>query len=149
MIDDIRKVFPILQETINGHPLIYMDNAATTQKPRQVIDAISDYYYHQNANVHRGVHTLSQKATDLFEDSREEIRSFLNAPSIEEIVFVRGVTEGINLIAASFGRSQLNAGDEIILSEMEHHANIVPWQMLSRELKFSIKVIPFNDRGEL
>jgi len=149
MTDDIRKAFPILQETINGHPLIYMDNAATTQKPRQVIDAISGYYLHQNANVHRGVHTLSQKATDLFEASREEVRSFLNAPSTEEIIFVRGVTEGINLIAASFGRSQLNAGDEIILSGMEHHANIVPWQMLARELKFSIKVIPFNDRGEL
>ncbi len=149
MNDDIRKAFPILQETINDHPLIYMDNAATTQKPRQVIDAISNYYLHQNANVHRGVHTLSQKATDLFEASREDVRSFLNAPSSEEILFVRGVTESINLIASSFGRSQLNAGDEIILSGMEHHANIVPWQILARELKFSIKVVPFNDRGEL
>ncbi len=149
MNDDIRKAFPILQETINGHSLIYMDNAATTQKPRQVIDAISNYYLHQNANVHRGVHTLSQKATDLFEASREDVRSFLNAPSSEEILFVRGVTESINLIASSFGRSQLNAGDEIILSGMEHHANIVPWQILARELKFSIKVVPFNDRGEL
>jgi len=149
MNDDIRKSFPILEETVNGHPLIYMDNAATTQKPQRVIEAISNYYLHQNANVHRGVHTLSRKATDLFEASREEVRSFLNAPSSEEIVFVRGVTEGINLIAASFGRSQLNTGDEIILSGMEHHANIVPWQMLARELKFSIRVIPFSRRGEL
>ncbi len=149
MNDDIRKSFPILEETVNGHPLIYMDNAATTQKPQRVIEAISNYYLHQNANVHRGVHTLSRKATDLFEASREEVRSFLNATSSEEIVFVRGVTEGINLIAASFGRSQLNTGDEIILSGMEHHANIVPWQMLARELKFSIRVIPFSRRGEL
>ena len=149
MNNDIRKSFPILEETVNGHPLIYMDNAATTQKPQRVIEAISNYYLHQNANVHRGVHTLSRKATDLFEASREEVRSFLNAPSSEEIVFVRGVTEGINLIAASFGRSQLNTGDEIILSGMEHHANIVPWQMLARELKFSIRVIPFSRRGEL
>ncbi|MCD6234466.1 MAG: cysteine desulfurase [Candidatus Marinimicrobia bacterium] len=149
MNNDIRKSFPILEETVNGHPLIYMDNAATTQKPQRVIEAISNYYLHQNANVHRGVHTLSRKATDLFEASREEVRSFLNATSSEEIVFVRGVTEGINLIAASFGRSQLNTGDEIILSGMEHHANIVPWQMLARELKFSIRVIPFSRRGEL
>lgn len=149
MKDKIRKAFPILQETINGHPLIYMDNAATTQKPLRVIDVISNYYCHQNANVHRGVHTLSQKATDLFEASREEVRSFLNASSSEEILFVRGVTEGINLIVSSFGRSQLNAGDEIILSGMEHHANIVPWQMLARELKFSIKVVPFSLKGEL
>lgn len=149
MKDTIREMFPILQEKINNHPLIYMDNAATTQKPQQVIESISSFYKHQNANVHRGVHVLSQRATDLFEKAREEIRVFLNAASSEEILFVRGATEGINLVAASFGRSQLKPGDEIILSEMEHHANVVPWQMLARELNFSIKVIPFHDRGEL
>ena len=149
MNPDIREQFPVLKEQINDHPLIYMDNAATTQKPQRVIDSISNYYLHQNANVHRGVHSLSQRATDLFEKSREEVRSFLNAPSSEEIIFVRGVTEAINLVASSFGRSNLTKGDEIILTEMEHHANIVPWQILARELKFTIKVIPFNDRGEL
>lgn len=149
MNPDIREQFPVLKEKINDHPLIYMDNAATTQKPRRVIDTISNYYLRQNANVHRGIHTLSQRATNLFEKSREEIRSFLNAESPEEIIFVRGVTEGINLIACSFGRSNLSEGDEIILTEMEHHANIVPWQILARELKFTIKVIPFNDLGEL
>jgi len=149
MNPDFRVQFPVLKEQINGHPLIYMDNAATMQKPQRVIDAITRFYTHQNANVHRGVHTLSQRATELFEKSREEVRSFLNAPSSEEILFVRGVTEGINLIASSFGRSNLSERDEIILTEMEHHANIVPWQILARELKFTIKVIPFNERGEL
>ncbi len=146
---DIREQFPLLKEKVNGQPLIYMDNAATTQKPRRVIDAITRYYTHENANVHRGVHVLSQRATDLFEKSREEVRAFINARSSEEIIFVRGVTEAINLVASSFGRSNLSEGDNIILTEMEHHANIVPWQILSRELKFSIRVIPFSDKGEL
>ena len=149
---DVRRIradFPILGERVQGRPLVYLDNGATAQKPRAVIDALSQYYATQNANVHRGVHHLSQVATDAYEAARRKVATFINAASDREIVFVRGTTEGINLIAQTFGRVQIGAGDEIIVSEMEHHSNIVPWWMLCREKGASLRVIPMNDRGEL
>ncbi|MDX5504990.1 MAG: aminotransferase class V-fold PLP-dependent enzyme, partial [Bacteroidota bacterium] len=147
-IDIIRDQFPILQQEVNGKPLVYFDNAATAQKPRKVIDAISDYYSTINSNVHRGVHTLSQRATDSFEGARTRIAKHLNAGDPHQIIFTRGTTEGINLIAYSFGQT-LKSGDEIILSALEHHSNIVPWQMLAERKGLTIKVIPMNDAGEL
>ena len=149
---DVRRIradFPILGERVQGRPLVYLDNGATAQKPRAVIDALSQYYATQNANVHRGVHHLSQVATDAYEAARRKVATFINAASDREIVFVRGTTEGINLIAQTFGRVQIGAGDEIIVSEMEHHSNIVPWWMLCREKGATLRVIPMNDRGEL
>lgn len=149
---DVRRIradFPILGERLQGRPLVYLDNGATAQKPRAVIDALSQYYATQNANVHRGVHHLSQVATDAYEAARRKVATFINAASDREIVFVRGTTEGINLIAQTFGRVQIGAGDEIIVSEMEHHSNIVPWWMLCREKGATLRVIPMNDRGEL
>ena len=149
---DVRRIradFPILGERVQGRPLVYLDNGATAQKPRAVIDALSQYYATQNANVHRGVHHLSQVATDAYEAARRKVATFINAASDREIVFVRGTTEGINLIAQTFGRGQIGAGDEIIVSEMEHHSNIVPWWMLCREKGATLRVIPMNDRGEL
>ena len=149
---DVRRIradFPILGERVQGRPLVYLDNGATAQKPRAVIDALSQYYATQNANVHRGVHHLSQVATDAYEAARRKVATFINAASDWEIIFVRGTTEGINLIAQTFGRVQIGAGDEIIVSEMEHHSNIVPWWMLCREKGASLRVIPMNDRGEL
>lgn len=148
-IDQIRDDFPILSRTVYGKPLVYLDNGATTQKPRAVVEAITEEYYSVNANVHRGVHFLSQRATELHEASRETVRRFINARSTNEIVFTRGTTESINLLAYSYGEACLKAGDEVILSTMEHHSNIVPWQLLQARKGIVLKVIPMNDRGEL
>lgn len=148
-LNEIRNLFPILKEKVNGKDLIYFDNAATTQKPQSVIDAIVEYYTHQNANIHRGVHALSQKATDAYEISRKKIASFINSPKAEQIIFTRGTTESINLVAFSYARNFLNTGDEIIISALEHHSNIVPWQMVCEEKNLTLKVIPINDDGDL
>ncbi|HMP99172.1 MAG TPA: cysteine desulfurase [Cyclobacteriaceae bacterium] len=148
-INKIRQHFPVLQQEINGRPLVYLDNAATSQKPKQVIKAITDYYEGYNANIHRGIHTLAEKATKAFEDTRKAVQVFLNAAHEEEIIFVRGVTEGINLVASSFGKAFVNKGDEIIISALEHHSNIVPWQMMCEERGATLKVIPVNAAGEL
>ena len=148
-IQKIREDFPILDREVYGKPLIYLDNGATTQKPRQVVEAITDEYYSVNANVHRGVHFLSQQATELHEASRETVRRFINARSSNEIVFTRGTTESINLLASSFADSQMKEGDEVIVSVMEHHSNIVPWQLQAARKGIVLKVTPMNDRGEL
>ncbi|MEO6022422.1 MAG: cysteine desulfurase [Burkholderiales bacterium] len=145
----VREDFPILKELIHGKPLVYLDNAATSQKPWSVINAERDYYTHLNANIHRGVHDLSQRATDAFEGARNKARQFINARKNEEVIFVRGATEAINLVATSYGRSKLKAGDEIIVSEMEHHSNIVPWQMACEATGAVLRVIPISDSGEL
>ena len=145
----IRAKFPILQTTAHGHPLIYLDNGATTQKPQQVIDAITRYYESENANIHRGVYQLSQTATHLYEAARHKVAAFINASEDKEIIFTRGTTEGINLVAQSWGRAFLHAGDEVIISAMEHHSNIVPWQMICQATGAKLKVIPMNDAGEL
>ena len=147
-IENIRQDFPILSRDVYGKPLVYLDNGATTQKPLCVLDAMREEYLNVNANVHRGVHYLSQQATDLHEAAREKVRKFINAEKTEEIVFTRGTTEAINLVAASFGEL-MNKGDEVIVSVMEHHSNIVPWQLLANRKGTKIKVIPINDRGEL
>ncbi|MBR5530764.1 MAG: cysteine desulfurase [Bacteroidaceae bacterium] len=148
-VDEIRKDFPILTREVYGKPLVYLDNAATTQKPQCVIDAISEEYCSVNANVHRGVHFLSQQATQLHEDAREVVRNFINARSTAEIVFTRGTTESLNLVASSFGEAFLKEGDEVIVSEMEHHSNIVPWQLLRDKKGIVLKVIPIDDCGRL
>lgn len=148
-ITKIRKDFPILGRTVYGRPLVYLDNAATTQKPRCVVDAITEEYYSVNANVHRGVHFLSQQATELHEAARETVRRFINARSTNEIVFTRGTTESINLLASSFGEACMTEGDEIIVSTMEHHSNIVPWQLLRERRGIVIRVIPISDDGRL
>ena len=148
-IQHIRQQFPILSRTVNNKPLVYLDNGATTQKPQVVIDAISTYYEHTNSNVHRGVHKLSQLATEAFEGGRETVRKFINASSTKEIIITKGTTESINLLANSFGEAFINEDDEIIVSEMEHHANIVPWQMLCDRKKAVLKVIPVTENGEL
>lgn len=148
-IQAIRNDFPILKRTINGNPLIYFDNAATTQKPRQVIDAITDYYANHNGNVHRAVHTLSMEATDLYEKARESVAEFINARDASEIVFVRGTTEAINLVAYTWGLSNLCKGDEVLVSLMEHHSNIVPWEVTSKLRGFNIKYININADGTL
>jgi cysteine desulfurase/selenocysteine lyase len=145
----IREDFPVLHQMINGKPLVYMDNAATTQKPQAVIDALVSYYSNDNANIHRGVHTLSQRATDHYEEARTKVRVLLNAASDKEVVFVRGTTEGINLIAQTFVRNRVGPDDEIVISAMEHHSNIVPWQILCQERGAHLKVAPINDDGEL
>ncbi len=145
----IREDFPILKEMVHGKPLVYLDNAATTQKPQAVIDALVNYYTTENSNVHRGVHTLSQLATDAYEGSRETVRQFINAEHDKEIIFVRGTTEGINLVAQTYGRTNIGPDDEIIITAMEHHSNIVPWQILCEEKGARLKVIPINDDGEL
>ena len=145
----IRQDFPILDQTVNGKPLVYLDNAATSQKPRSVIDAVARYYETENSNIHRGVHTLSQMATDDYEAARSKVQRFINAADLQEIVFVRGTTEGINLVAQTFGRTNLQPGDEIIVSAMEHHSNIVPWQILCQQTGARLRVIPMNDAGEL
>jgi len=141
--------FPILRQKVHGKPLVYLDNAATSQKPACVIEAISNFYSTCNANVHRGVHSLSERATEQFELAREKVRRFINAPRVEEIVFVRGTTEAINLVAQGFGRSRIRAGDEILVSCLEHHSNIVPWQLLCESTGAVLKVAPINDAGEL
>lgn len=145
----IKDQFPILSKNINNKPLIYLDNASTTQKPLTVIEEIKDYYESTNSNIHRGVHHLSQKATDLYEKSRERIQKFIGAKSSKEIIFVRGATEAVNLVANSYVRALLSEGDNIIISQMEHHANIVPWQIIAKEKKAEIRVIPINNLGEL
>ena len=148
-IQEIRKDFPILGREVYGRPLVYLDNGATTQKPRCVVEAMTDEYYNVNANVHRGVHFLSQQATELHEAARETVRRFLNARSTAEIVFTRGTTESINLVASCFGEAFMREGDEVILSEMEHHSNIVSWQLLQARRGIKLRVVPINDRGEL
>jgi len=145
----IREQFPILQRQVKGKPLVYFDNAATSQKPQVVIDALVDYYSGYNANIHRGIHTLAEEATFAFEATRATVKKFINASSSEEIIFTRGATEGINLVANTWGRQNIEAGDEIIISTMEHHSNIVPWQILCEEKGAVLKVIPINDEGEL
>lgn len=148
-VQRIREDFPILKREVRGKPLVYLDNAATTQKPQVVIDTISHYYASENANVHRGIHTLSEAATQAYEEAREKVRRFLNAADTREIIFVRGTTEAINLVAQSYGRTFLTAGDEIVISAMEHHSNIVPWQLLCEQIGVRLRVIPFNHHGEL
>lgn len=148
-VEDIRQDFPILQREVYGRPLIYLDNAATTQKPRSVVEAISNEYFSTNANVHRGVHFLSQKATDLHEAARERVRQFINARSTAEVLFTRGTTESLNLVASSFGEAFLKEGDEVIVSVMEHHSDIVPWQLLRERKGIVIRVIPMDDSGRL
>ncbi|MCX6218571.1 cysteine desulfurase [Spirosoma sp.] len=148
-IQQIRRDFPILDQQVNGRPLVYLDNAATNQKPTAVINALTDYYEGYNANIHRGIHHLAEKATAAFEASRRAFQDFLNAKHWQEIIFTYGTTDGINLVAQTYGRRFLNEGDEIIISTMEHHSNIVPWQMLCEEKGCILKVIPVNDEGEL
>ena len=145
----IRQDFPILAETVHGKPLVYLDNAATAQKPQIVIDRMVRSLAEENANIHRGVHLLSERATKSFEDARAKVRKFINAADLGEIVFVRGTTEAINLVAASFGRTRMKAGDEIVISALEHHSNIVPWQLLAEQVGARIRVIPMTDAGEL
>lgn len=145
----IRSQFPILQRMVKDKPLVYLDNAATTQKPQAVIDALVSYYTTCNANIHRGIHTLAEEATAAFEATRDAVRTFINATSREEIIFTKGTTEGVNLVAATWGRKEIAAGDEIIISAMEHHSNIVPWQVLCEEKGAALKVIPVNEAGEL
>jgi len=148
-IDTIRKEFPILQQRVNGRDLVYFDNAATSQKPQSVIDALVDYYQGYNANIHRGIHTLAEKATKAYEQTRATARDFIHASSEQEIIFTRGVTESINLVATSYGRSFIHEGDEIIISGLEHHSNIVPWQFVCEEKRAHLRVIPVTDQGEL
>ncbi|MBX3739744.1 MAG: SufS family cysteine desulfurase [Akkermansiaceae bacterium] len=148
-VEGVRRDFPALHQRVNGHPLVWLDNAATTHKPQSVIDATSSFYGRDNSNIHRAAHTLAGRSTELFEAGREKVRQFLGAADAKEIIFVRGTTEGINLIAQSWGRKNIGAGDEILLSNLEHHANIVPWQLLAEQTGASIRVIPMNDRGEL
>lgn len=146
---EVRKQFPILQQEVNGRPLVYFDNAATTQKPQQVIDALNHYYKHDNANIHRGIHTLAERATAAFEETRQTVQDFLGAREAEEIIFTKGTTDSINLVASSYGRAFVKENDEIIISAMEHHSNIVPWQMLCEEKGAKLKVIPVNEQGEI
>ena len=148
-IDGVRRDFPALHQLVNGKPLIWLDNAATTHKPQAVIDATSQFYSRDNSNIHRAAHALAARSTELFEAGREKVRKFLGAADAKEIVFVRGTTEAINLVAQSYGRKNIGAGDEIIVSELEHHANIVPWQLLAEQVGATLRVIPINDRGEL
>jgi cysteine desulfurase/selenocysteine lyase len=148
-VQRVRRDFPILTERIHGKPLVYLDNAATTQKPRSVIDAMVRSYAEDNANIHRGVHLLSERATRAYEDAREKVQKFLNAPNAREIIFVRGTTEAINLVAQTFGRANVGKGDQVLITEMEHHSNIVPWQMLCEEKGAELKVLPITDEGEL
>lgn len=148
-VEEIRKDFPILHRQVNGKPLVYFDNGATSQKPQQVIDVINRYYQHENSNIHRGIHTLSQEATDAYEKARTTVQQFINAKHHHEVIFTSGTTGSINLVASSFGKKHLQAGDEIIISTMEHHSNIVPWQMICEEKGAILKVIPISDKGEL
>ncbi|HWF66010.1 MAG TPA: cysteine desulfurase [Acidobacteriaceae bacterium] len=148
-VEKVREDFPILRRQVHGRPLVYLDNAATTQKPQAVIDAVSEYYTYGNANIHRGVHLLSQLATDAYEAARETVQRFLNAEHSSEIIFVRGATEGINLVAQTYGRQHVGAGDQVVITALEHHSNIVPWQMLCEEKGARLRVAPINDAGEL
>ncbi len=148
-IQKIRTQFPVLDQLVNGKPLVYLDNAATNQKPKRVIDALTHYYEKDNANIHRGIHTLAERATRAYEDTRHAMQQFIRAKHVEEIIFTRGVTESINLVAASYGRAFLKEGDEVIISGLEHHSNIVPWQMICEEKKAMLKVIPITEIGEM
>lgn len=148
-VEEVRKDFPILHRQVNGKPLIYFDNGATSQKPQQVIDVINRYYQHENSNIHRGIHTLSQEATNAYEKARTTVQQFISAKHNHEVIFTSGTTGSINLVTSSFGKKHIHAGDEIIISTMEHHSNIVPWQMLCEEKGAILKVIPINDKGEL
>ena len=148
-IKKIRSEFPVLHQQVNGKPLVYFDNAATTQKPKAVIDALSDYYESFNANIHRGIHTLAEKATTAFEESRKTVARFINAPEKEEVIFTYGTTDSLNLVANTYGQANISAGDEVIISAMEHHSNIVPWQMLCEEKGAVLKIIPINAEGEI
>ena len=148
-VERIREDFPVLKQEVHGKPLVYLDNAATSQKPQEVIDTITDYYSSYNANIHRGLHLLSEQATAAYEEARRIVKDFINASEDREIIFVRGTTEGINLVANSYGRTSIGRGDEIIISHMEHHSNIVPWQMLCEEKGAALKVVPITDDGEL
>lgn len=148
-VERVRKDFPILERMINGRPLVYLDSGASSQRPRQVLRAVEEYETHSHANVHRGVHALSQAATEAFEGARERVRRFINARSTKEIIFVRGTTEGINLVAQSYARPRFKAGDEILITALEHHANIVPWQMVCEQTGCTLKVAPIDRRGEL
>lgn len=148
-VREIRKEFPILHQQVNGKPLVYFDNAATSQKPKSVIDALNGYYNLNNSNIHRGIHTLAERATTAYEQTRKKVAEFINAGEVEEIIFTKGTTEGINLVAASFGRNFIQAGDEIVISSLEHHSNIVPWQLLCQEKGCELKIIPINNKGEI
>src|SRR5690554_5319919 len=145
----IRSLFPVLHQEVNGKPLVYFDNAATTQKPQSVIDALTRYYELDNSNIHRGAHTLAARATEYYEKTRLMVQEFINAGEPEEIIFTKGTTEGINLVAHSFGREFIHKDDEIIISSLEHHSNIVPWQMLCKEKGAILRVIPVTDQGEI
>ena len=145
----IRRDFPILDQQVHGKPLVWFDNAATTQKPQSVIDAVANFYAHDNSNIHRGAHTLAARATDAYEQARQKVQAFLGAGSAKEVLFVRGTTEGINLVAQTYGRKFLQPGDEIVLSTLEHHANIVPWQLVAKEKGAVLRIIPVTDRGEI
>ena len=148
-VEQIRKDFPVLGREVNGHPLIYLDSGASSQKPNQVIDRLNRYYRLEHANIHRGVHHLSQQATEAYEQARETVRSFINAKNRHEVLFTKGTTDGINLVASSFGREFLKPGDEVIISTMEHHSNIVPWQIICEQKGAKVRVIPINQHGEL
>ncbi|GLI85587.1 cysteine desulfurase SufS [Rossellomorea marisflavi] len=148
-IQEIRKHFPILDQEVNGHPLVYLDSAATSQKPISVIEAVSDYYKGYNSNVHRGVHTLGTRATDGYEGAREKVRSFINAATTEEVIFTRGTTTSINTVAASYGRANVEEGDEIVITHMEHHSNIIPWQQLAKEKGAVLKYVPLQEDGTI
>ncbi|HEU0368657.1 MAG TPA: cysteine desulfurase [Candidatus Acidoferrum sp.] len=148
-VHKVREDFPVLHQRVHGKPLVYLDNAATTQKPREVLDAIERYYRHDNSNIHRGVHTLSERATEAYENVRVAAQKFLNAADSREIIFVRGTTEAINLVAQTYGRKNVGSGDEVLITAMEHHSNIVPWQLLCEEKGAKLRVAPINDRGEL
>ncbi|PYZ92900.1 cysteine desulfurase [Salipaludibacillus keqinensis] len=148
-VQSVRQMFPILDQEVNGHPLVYLDSAATSQKPKQVIDAIEDYYKRYNSNVHRGVHTLGSMATDGYEGAREKVRKFINAKSMEEIVFTRGTTTAINLVASSYGRANVGPEDEIVITPMEHHSNIIPWQQLAKATGATLKYIPLQKNGTI
>ncbi|MFY0601425.1 MAG: cysteine desulfurase [Cyclobacteriaceae bacterium] len=148
-ISEIREQFPVLHQEVNGKPLIYFDNAATSQKPKTVVDALVNYYNADNSNIHRGIHTLAERATTAYEETRKAAQAFINAPESEEIIFTKGTTDGINLVAQAYGRKFVKAGDEIIITAMEHHSNIVPWQLLCNQTGAKLKVIPINERGEI
>src|SRR5579864_4108368 len=148
-VDTVRSDFPILRQRVHGRALVYLDNAATSQKPQMVIDAIGRYYERDNANIHRGVHFLSEHATEEYEAARRAVQGFLNAADVSEIIFVRGATEAINLVAQTYGRTNVNAGDEVLITAMEHHSNIVPWQILCDEKGARLRVAPISDSGEL
>jgi cysteine desulfurase/selenocysteine lyase len=147
--NELKQLFPILNQEINGHPLVYLDSAATSQKPTKVIEAVSNYYLHDNSNVHRGVHTLGTRATDSFEGAREKVRKFINAKSIQEVIYTRGTTTALNLVASSYGRANLGEGDEIIITYMEHHSNLIPWQQVAKQTGATLKYFPLQEDGTL